>query len=70
MNPRYPIYIVSKGRWESRLTSKSLERMGVPYYIVVEDQEYDNYCSVIDPSKVVILDKNNIKKIMTSSMMK
>jgi hypothetical protein len=57
MNPRYPIYIVSKGRWESRLTSKSLERMGVPYYIVVEDQEYDNYCSVIDPSKVVILDK-------------
>ncbi len=57
MNPRYPIYIVSKGRWESRLTSKSLERMGVPYYIVVEDQEYDNYCSVIDASKVLILDK-------------
>ena len=57
MNPKYPIYIVSKARWESRLTSKSLERMKVPYYIVVEEQEYENYCNVIDESKVLILDK-------------
>ena len=33
---RYPIYIVSKGRWESRYTSKALEKMRVPYYIVVD----------------------------------
>ena len=25
MNPEYPVYIISKGRWESRLTSKALE---------------------------------------------
>lgn len=43
MNPEYPIYIVSKGRWETRLTSKALERMGVPYYMVVEEHEYDDY---------------------------
>ena len=33
---RYPIYIISKGRHESRYTSRALEGMGVPYYIAVE----------------------------------
>lgn len=57
MNPKYPIYIISKGRWESRLTSKALEEMKVPYFIVVEEQEYKNYAEVIDPSKILILDE-------------
>lgn len=60
MNPKYPIYIISKGRWESRLTSKALERMGVPYKIVVEPQEYDNYASVIDPEKILVLPFSNL----------
>lgn len=55
MNPDYPIYIVSKGRWESRLTSKALERINVPYYIIVEAHERDAYASVIDPAKVLVL---------------
>lgn len=55
MNPDYPIYIVSKGRWESRLTSKALERINVPYYIIVEAQERDAYANVIDPKKVLVL---------------
>lgn len=55
MNPKYPIYIVSKGRWETRLTSKALERINVPYYIVVEAQERDQYAAVIDPHKVLVL---------------
>lgn len=57
MNPRYPLYIVSKGRADTRLTSRALEHMQVPYYIVIEDQEYDAYAAVIDPKKIVILDK-------------
>jgi len=56
---RYPIYIISKGRWESRYTSKALEGMGVDYYIVVEPQEYDQYCSVIEPKKVLTLPFSN-----------
>lgn len=54
-NPRYPIYIVSKGRSYSRLTSKALEGLGVPYYIVVEPQDYDEYVAVIDSKKVLKL---------------
>jgi len=48
MNPKYPVYIISKGRWESRLTSKALEAIRVPYRIVVEPQEFKQYAAVID----------------------
>ena len=54
MNPKFPIYIVSKGRWNNGLTYKALEFMKVPYYIIVEKNEYDNYACVIDPSKILI----------------
>ena len=60
MNPKYPIYIISKSRWESRLTSKTLERMKVPYHIVIEPQEYDNYASVIDKTKILTLPFSNL----------
>jgi len=60
MKPNYPIYIISKGRWENNLTSKSLEEMGVPYHIVVEPQEYDNYSKVIDPDKIYTLPFSNL----------
>jgi hypothetical protein len=55
MNPEYPIYIVSKGRWDTRLTSKALEKANIPYYIIVEKQEYQDYANVIDPKKILIL---------------
>ena len=45
MNPEYPVYIISKGRWKSRLTSKALENIAMPYHIVVEPQEYDEYAN-------------------------
>jgi hypothetical protein len=57
MNPDYPIYIVSKGRWESRLTSKALERINVPYFIIVEEQERDLYAKVIAAEKILVLPK-------------
>lgn len=58
--PKYPIYIISKGRWDTRLTSKSLERMRIPYSIVVEPQEYREYAEVIDPTKILVLPFSNL----------
>ena len=55
MNPEHPVYIVSKGRWESRLTSKALDRMGVPYLMIVEEQEYDFYANTVGAEKLKIL---------------
>lgn len=60
MNPEYPVYIISKGRWESRLTSKALEKMRVPYHIVIEPQEYDQYAAAIDSSKILVLPFSNL----------
>ena len=60
MKSKYPIYIISKGRWESRLTSKALDEMNVPYRIVIEPQEYDNYAAVIDSSKILVLPFGNL----------
>jgi len=60
MNPKYPIYIISKGRWEKRQTSKALEMMNVPYHIVIEPQEYDNYVKYIEPKKILVLPFSNL----------
>jgi len=54
--PKYPIYIPSKGRWEARLTQKTLERMGIEvYFVIVEQSQYDNYAAVIDPKHLLVL---------------
>lgn len=60
MNPKYPIYIISKGRWKNRLTARSLERMNVPYKIVIEPQEFDNYSAVMDKDKILVLPFSNL----------
>ena len=58
--PIYPIYIISKGRADSRYTSKALEKMKTAYRIVIEPQEYDAYAAVIDPKKILILPFSNL----------
>jgi len=60
MNPLYPLYIVSKGRWHEnrRLTVRTLEHMRIPYRIVVEEQEAENYRAAVNPAfgTVLVLD--------------
>jgi hypothetical protein len=60
IDPGYPVYIISKGRWESRHTARALERMKMPYSIVVEPQEYDNYAAVIEPRNILVLPFSNL----------
>lgn len=57
MNPKNPIFILSKGRWESRLTSKAFERMNVPYRMIIEEQEFDKYSQYINKEKLIVLEK-------------
>lgn len=60
MNPTYPVYIISKGRWAPRATSRFLEKADVPYRIVIEPQEYEQYAAVIDPAKILVLPFSNL----------
>jgi len=63
INPRYPVYVISKGRWDLPLRSstiKSLETMGVPYYVAVEPQEADKYAVNVDPKKILVTPFSNL----------
>jgi hypothetical protein len=51
-NPKYPVYIISKGRSDSMFTSRSLARMKVPHFISVEPQDYDLYDEALDKFKI------------------
>lgn len=57
--PRYPIYIISKGRYEPSLmlTVKTLEEIHCDYRIVVEPQEADLYkkSGVIKRGEILVL---------------
>jgi len=66
MNPKYPIYIISKNRWKycggNLSTSHALDLINVPYRIVVEPHEYDNYKEYINPDKILKLPFSNLNK--------
>jgi hypothetical protein len=57
MDPQFPLYIPSKGRWELRQTARALDSMNLDYLIVVEEQEFPNYAAVIPREKILVLDK-------------
>lgn len=52
--PKYPLMIISKGRSDNHRTPGALERLGVPYYIAVEPQDYDKYKKTIGPLGTVL----------------
>ena len=54
MKNRFPIYIISKGRFNRRPTANALESMGVDYYIVVEKNEYDDYKKVVKGTVLIL----------------
>lgn len=58
--PRYPIYVVSKGRHRSAFTVKELDYMRVPFYVVVEPQEYEEYCKAVGRERVLKLPFSNL----------
>lgn len=60
---RYPIYIISKGRWAghwNRLTYIALNKLGIDYHIVIEAQEFAQYAERIDEEKILVLPFSNL----------
>jgi hypothetical protein len=55
MKPRYPVYVPSKGRYDSGLTMKLLLKDECPFYLVVEPQETDEYGKRYGYERLLIL---------------
>jgi hypothetical protein len=60
MNPKFPIYIISKGRGNKCLTARELKMMSVPFFLVIEPQEYDQYKHITND--IIILPFSNLGK--------
>lgn len=56
--PKYPLFIVSKGRANINGTAKYLLWMGVKlFYLIVEEQEYSEYNKYFDKEHLLVLPK-------------
>lgn len=58
---KYPIFIPSKGRVGITKTTELLSRENIPFKVVVEPQEYDEYRKVFTEEQLLCLDRNNGK---------
>jgi hypothetical protein len=60
--PKYPLYVVTKGRWNSPLTARALEKMGVDFHLCVEPSEYKDYARSTDKNKILKLPEDFSKR--------
>jgi len=57
---KYPIYIISKGRYEKPLSAWLFEADKIDYLIAVEPQEYQQYCEKLGEHRVLKLPFSNL----------
>jgi hypothetical protein len=56
----YPVYIISKGRYEKTLTADNFESAGINYLVAVEPQEYERYCDKLGKHRILKLPFSNL----------
>jgi hypothetical protein len=57
VQPKFPLYIPSKSRAATALTPRFLDSIGVPYRLVIEEQQFEDYNQYFPAEKLLILDK-------------
>ncbi len=60
MENKYPVYIISKGRYEKTLTADCFENSNIDYLIAVEPQEYELYVNKLGQKRVLKLPFSNL----------
>lgn len=60
---RYPVYIPSKGRADNCITADILTQEGVPFFVVVEPQDYTAYCLRYGNSVIMLPQDNHPERL-------
>ena len=55
MKPRWPVFIPSRGRAGFAPTMRELDRIGVPYRVIVEDFEHDAYARFYGEKRLLVI---------------
>ena len=58
--PKYPIYVISKGRADCCYTAKFLTADGCPFILAVEPQEYDEYRKHFPDASIIVTPFKNL----------
>lgn len=64
---KYPVYVLSKGRYDCCLTAKFLIEDNVDFYLVVETEEYEKYRKSFPTANILVLppEKSNKGAVST-----
>lgn len=57
---KYPVYIVSKGRYSNPITAKYFLSENIDFKIVIEPQEYEQYLKTIPEKNILCTDFSNL----------
>lgn len=58
--PRFPLYVISKGRYDCCLTARFLIRDRVPFRLVIEPQERELYAKEFGSERLLVLPFSNL----------
>lgn len=56
---KYPIFIPTKGRYDTPITINMFKAHNVDFKIVVESQEYEQYSKIVDKDKILVVPHQN-----------
>lgn len=62
MNPKYPVFVISKGRADSCLTVRELSAMEVPFFLIVEPQELQSYKAKWPDAEIITTPFSNLNQ--------
>ena len=62
MTNKYPICVISKGRWDTQYTANALSGMGARYTIFIEPSEEGKYSKHINKNRLHVLPEDFSKK--------
>jgi DNA polymerase I-like protein with 3'-5' exonuclease and polymerase domains len=64
VDPRYPVYVPTKGRWETPQTIRALSTIQVRHYVVVQPQEVVHYKPVLTPYSTLLVLPETVKGLV------